>query len=133
LSNTVLFTEKYARCEVPPGQTTGGGTMWAHTDDGTGQSGSWMPVVMYPDFTKYNANCYGPNAGALFQMAPTPFRSSGSIIGACDFSRAATAHTGGIQTGLADGSVRTVTQGVSPTTWWFAFTPNGGEVLPSDW
>ncbi len=29
-SSTVLFTEKYARCEYPPGTTTGGGTMWAH-------------------------------------------------------------------------------------------------------
>jgi prepilin-type N-terminal cleavage/methylation domain-containing protein len=129
-SNTVLFTEKYARCEHPPGQTTGGGTMWAHTDNGTGQGGSWFPVVMYPDFAKYNANCYGPNAGALFQMSPNPFMGTGGV---CDFTRAATAHTGGIQTSLADGSVRNVSQGVSYTTWWYAFTPAGGEPMPSDW
>lgn len=53
--------------------------------------------------------------------------------GACDWTRASTAHPGGIQTGLGDGSVRTVTQGISYLTWWYAFTPNGGEVLPSDW
>jgi hypothetical protein len=127
-SNTVLFTEKFARCEHPPGSTTGGGTMWAHINYNSGQS--WWPVIMAPDYVKYNAQCYGPNAGALFQLRPTPFMGA---TGVCDFTRAATAHTGGIQVGLGDGSVRSVSQGVSATTWWYAFTPNGGETLPSDW
>jgi hypothetical protein len=39
---------------------------------------------------------------------------------------------------LGDGSVRFVTQGISPATWWYALTPGsgpagGGEVLGSDW
>jgi prepilin-type N-terminal cleavage/methylation domain-containing protein len=42
-------------------------------------------------------------------------------------------HTAGINVGLGDGSVRFLSQGVSPTTWWFALTPSGGEVLPNDW
>jgi hypothetical protein len=42
-------------------------------------------------------------------------------------------HTGGIQVGLGDGSVRFVSQGVSSTTWWFAITPNRGDVLGADW
>jgi prepilin-type N-terminal cleavage/methylation domain-containing protein len=126
-SNTVIFTEKYARCEYPPGSKVGGGTMWSHSGTG-GQS--WWPVVMAPDFVKYNSQCYGPNAGALFQSQPSPFMNSG---GKCDFSRAATGHTGGIVVGLADGSVRGVSTSVSATTWWFAFTPAGGEVLRSDW
>jgi hypothetical protein len=41
--------------------------------------------------------------------------------------------TGGIQVALADGSARTVAQGISYTAWFFAFTPSGGEVLPGDW
>jgi prepilin-type N-terminal cleavage/methylation domain-containing protein len=127
-SNTILFTEKYARCEYPPGKTTGGGTMWAHINYNSGQS--WWPVVMAPDFTKYNPQCYGPNAGALPQVRPNPFMGTGGV---CDFSRAATAHTGSIQVGLGDGSVRGVAQSISPTTWWYAFTPSGGEVMPSDW
>jgi prepilin-type N-terminal cleavage/methylation domain-containing protein len=122
MENTVLFTEKYARCEYPPGSTTGGGNMWAHS----GQS--WWPVVMAPDFVKYNPNCYGPNAGAMFLMHPSPF-----VNGACDFTRASTGHTAGIQACMGDGSVHTVSQGVSVTTWWYAFTPGGGETLPSDW
>ncbi len=130
-SNTVLFTEKYARCEHPPGSTTGGGTMWAHPTTNLAASGqSWWPVVAAPDFVKYNADCIGPNQGALFQIQPTPFEGTNGI---CDFSRAATGHPGGIQVCLADGSVRNVASGISATTWWYAFTPAGGEVMPSDW
>ncbi len=127
-SNTVLFTEKYAHCEYPPGSGTGGGSMWAHTGYNSGQS--WWPVVMAPDFAKYNAQCYGPNAGALFQMRPTPFMGGGAIR---DFTRANSGHTSGVQVGLADGSTRSVNQGISPLTWWSAFTPSGGEVMRSDW
>ncbi|HEY7155974.1 MAG TPA: DUF1559 domain-containing protein [Gemmataceae bacterium] len=127
-SNTILFTEKYARCEYPPLKQTGGGTTWANANFNASQS--WWPLVMAPDYVKYNANCYGPNPGALFQMRPNPFTGTGAT---CDWTRASTAHTGGIQTGLADGSVRNVSQGVSYTTWWYAFTPNGGEPMPSDW
>ncbi len=127
-SNTILFTEKYARCEFPPGSKTGGGTMWSHPGVNSGQS--WWPVVMAPDFVKYNAQCYGLTPGALFQVRPSPYMGS---AGKCDFTRAATAHTGGIQAGLADGSVRNVSQAISYSTWWFAFTPSGGETLGSDW
>ena len=42
-------------------------------------------------------------------------------------------HTGGIMVGLADGSVRLVNPGVSPTTWWTVLTVNAGDVQGSDW
>jgi prepilin-type N-terminal cleavage/methylation domain-containing protein len=125
-SSTVLFAEKYARCEYPPGSTTGGGTMWAHPGVNSGQS--WWPVVMAPDFAKYNSTCYGPYPGALFQDEPASF-----VGGTCDFTRAASPHPGGIQVLLADASVRNVSPGISYSTWWFAFTPAGGEVMPNDW
>ena len=35
--------------------------------------------------------------------------------------------------GLADGSVRFLSTGMSGTTWWSAVTPAGGEVLGNDW
>jgi prepilin-type N-terminal cleavage/methylation domain-containing protein len=35
--------------------------------------------------------------------------------------------------GLADGSVRGVNQSITPQTWHFAMTPNGGEVLGGNW
>jgi prepilin-type N-terminal cleavage/methylation domain-containing protein len=124
-SSTIIFTEKYARCEFPPGSTTGGGNMWSHSGVNSGQS--WWPVVMAPDYVKYNPNCYGLTAGAMFQVLPTP------ILTNCDWTRASTGHTGGIQVALGDASVRTITQSISFSTWWYAFTPNGAEVLASDW
>jgi type II secretory pathway pseudopilin PulG len=42
-------------------------------------------------------------------------------------------HAGGIQVGMGDASVRLVNRAISPQTWWYACTPNGGEVLGSDW
>jgi prepilin-type N-terminal cleavage/methylation domain-containing protein len=127
-SNTFLFLEKYARCEVPPNKATGGGNQWSHSGVNSGQS--WWPVVMSPDYLQYSANLLGPSAGAMFQVQPSPFTGSGA---ACDWTRPSTPHSGGIQVVLADGSTRTITDGISPTTWWYAFTPAGGEVLGSDW
>jgi hypothetical protein len=66
----------------------------------------------------------------LFLMRPNPFTGTGA---SCDWTRASSAHTGGIQVGLADGSVRTVAQGTSITTWWAAFTPSAGDLQGSDW
>jgi prepilin-type processing-associated H-X9-DG protein len=42
-------------------------------------------------------------------------------------------HTGGINAAMADGSVKFVSRGVSNATWAAAVTPDGGEVLGSDW
>ena len=39
----------------------------------------------------------------------------------------------GILVGLGDGSGRLVSASVSPDTWAAALTPDGGEVLGSDW
>ena len=41
-------------------------------------------------------------------------------------------HTAGINVGIGDGSVRFVGNGVDPNLWWFALTPQGGEV-GGDW
>ena len=46
----------------------------------------------------------------MFQVQPNPF-------GTCDPSRAQSPHSGGMNCGLADGSVRFITQGITPTTW----------------
>jgi hypothetical protein len=38
-----------------------------------------------------------------------------------------------MQAGLGDGSVRTVSSGVSPTTWYLANHPSDGQSMPADW
>jgi prepilin-type N-terminal cleavage/methylation domain-containing protein len=137
LSNTILHAEKYARCSntnmLPPFRD--GGAAWAYC---AALPFPWQPAPMdlpprafQPGFAIAGlANLGAPDAiapGSKFQVRPTPF------AGNCDPTRAATAHPGGIQVGLADGSVRTLSAGVSGSTWWAAVTPAGGEVLGSDW
>ncbi|HJZ57311.1 MAG TPA: DUF1559 domain-containing protein [Gemmataceae bacterium] len=136
-SNTILHAEKYARCSntsLPPAFQDGG-TAWAYC---TSLVFPWQPPPMTPPGKAFQpgfaiaglANLGAPNAvgpGSKFQVQPTPF------LGNCDPTRASTPHSGGIQVGLADGSVRTLSAGVSDTTWWNAVTPSGGEVLGPDW
>jgi hypothetical protein len=136
-SNTILHAEKYARCSnmtLPPAFRDGG-TAWGYV---TSPLFAWQPPPMIlpgkafqPGFAipalalRGAPNAIGP--GSKFQHQPTPF------LGNCDPTRAATAHAGGIVTGLVDGSVRTLSPGISPDTWWAAITPSVGEVLGSDW
>ena len=137
LSNTILHAEKYARCS----NTTmalpfrDGGSAWAYC---TSAFFPWLPPPMnlpgkafYPGFcipalaARGAPDVIGPRS--KFQVQPSPF------LGNWDPTRTATAHTGGIVVGLADGSVRTLSPSLNGDTWWAAVTPSGGEVLGSDW
>jgi hypothetical protein len=122
-SNTILFAERYAVCEsVALGLPRA--NLWdfwlppAYLHGGVGHD--YFPYFAIPTG---NANPLGPES--LFQVRPTP--------GNCDPSRASTAHSGGMQVVLADASVRTLSSGMSGTTWWAACTPAGGETLSADW
>ena len=50
-----------------------------------------------------------------------------------DAFRYTSGHAGVILAALGDGSVRTVSSTVNPTTWLLANSPNDGQVLPGDW
>ncbi len=104
-SNTIVFAEKVARCQ-------GRALLWAHGD----WNYEWLPAFM----TWYDQ---GPTTG--FQVAPTKAQ--------CNRLKASSAHSSGMNIGLADGSVRFIGQAMSPTTFWQACTPDGGEVLGNDW
>jgi prepilin-type N-terminal cleavage/methylation domain-containing protein len=138
-SNTILHAEKFARCSttetaIPP-QFRDGGTAWAYV---TSLLFAWQPPPMtlpgkafQPGFAipalaaRGASNAIGP--GSKFQAQPTPF------LGNCDPTRTATAHPGGMVTGMVDGSVRTLSPGLNGDAWWAAVTPSGGEVLGLDW
>jgi prepilin-type N-terminal cleavage/methylation domain-containing protein len=62
---------------------------------------------------------------STFQVRPT--------AADCNPGMPQTPYSGGLLVGLADGSVRVVSPGVSPATFWAAVTPAGGEVLGGDW
>ncbi len=119
--------------------------------DGTSQTIFFSEKVAYSSSGTYNDN-FWPDWGPVFSssdetgdpvgLAASPQMSvrangpNGSALQAsgqnCDGGRASTFHNT-IQCGLGDGSVRSVSSGVSAATWWAALTPNGGEVLNSDW
>ena len=136
-SNTILHAEKYARCSnttMPPAFRDGG-TAWAYCTSRVlrlAAAAHDLPGKAFqPGFAIAALAARGaPDAigpGSKFQVQPTPF------LGNCDPTRASTAHPGGILVGLVDGSVRTLSPGMSGDTWWAAVTPSGGEVLGSDW
>jgi len=123
-SNTIIFATRYAN---------------------SGAAGSLGNVTC----SAYDA-FYATNAGAFFgtkfmtggvtssgatygwQLQPT---LAGANVVICDFS-VGLAHAfggGGIQVGLGDGSVRSVSPSASANAWNMALQPNDGNPLPSDW
>jgi prepilin-type N-terminal cleavage/methylation domain-containing protein/prepilin-type processing-associated H-X9-DG protein len=123
VSQTVFFTEKLVVCNN--GFLTGG-SLW-----------SFPPG--YPNPALYNF-------GAAFPLvAPTPASplyvlwNQQPPPGTCDPRNAQSAHTGGINVCMGDGSVRTVTLNVSPQSWTAVLTPNSApiygitDVVDSTW
>jgi prepilin-type N-terminal cleavage/methylation domain-containing protein len=120
-SNTILFVEAYAKCQYNNGTTvTQVGRAWANDSPGPtgnpyGNPGSpvLMSVLLQP-----------PSVSAIqFQPVPTNalcFVPQG-FLGA------------GINVSMGDGSVRTVSSGVSANTWSLLLYPNDGKVIPTDW
>jgi prepilin-type N-terminal cleavage/methylation domain-containing protein/prepilin-type processing-associated H-X9-DG protein len=126
-SNTILFTETYA-----------GGT-YQNSD----QSLWWWDYNSFQTPPNANADCGGQG---YFGVAFTPLYKPpvtycqtttqvwqwGGAASVC-MCRAVTPHTGGINVGMGDGSVRSVSVNISGATWFAASTPAGGEILGSDW
>ncbi|HTU89690.1 MAG TPA: DUF1559 domain-containing protein [Gemmataceae bacterium] len=120
-SNTVLFAEKYTKC------SSGGDVWWGPNEV---QYGPWFAFPC-----KGGNDCYGtsslgagmPPAILLWQQQPNPWQT------VCNPNIPSTGHTGGMNVALADGSVRTVTQGISLLTWSIACNPQDGMPMPSDW
>jgi len=109
-SNTIFYTDKLAHCSTGVYDNN----YWP----------DWGPIINSTD----HGDPIGPTAPGP-QIKPA---MSGSAA-LCDGGVASSPHTGGINVGLADGSVRFVGQSVSAGTWWAALTPNQGEVLGSNW
>jgi prepilin-type N-terminal cleavage/methylation domain-containing protein len=125
-SNTIVFTEKYGRCNLtlPPAYNWNG-TWWDYgwCTDPTWYLGS--PFFACDYFGTY-PQAIGP--ASLFQITPTPWRGP-----ACDPARAQAPRSAGILVLLGDDSTRLVSSAVSAQTWWYACTPADGVMLASDW
>jgi prepilin-type N-terminal cleavage/methylation domain-containing protein len=133
-SNTIVFAEKYARCQGGP--TRPGGTWWMRgvfNLNGTGNDDSYPADRLSAVFAGGRGRdgtrwLTGP--ASKFLNTPPRFIDNTSP---CLNSLASSPHTAGMNVGLGDGSVRFLSNGISGTTWWTAVVPNDGLVLGSDW
>ncbi len=138
-SNTIVFAEKYSRCD---GTGSPGGNWWMRGVLHGAQSALGGSDDSYPG-DRLSA-VFGGGIGAdgvaflsgtasLFQVQPLRPDRTAAAGGSCDRRVASSPHSAGMNVGLGDGSVRFVAASISAVTWWSALTPNGGEVLGSDW
>jgi prepilin-type N-terminal cleavage/methylation domain-containing protein len=116
-SNTIFFTEK---------QCVGANTCSPTFCAGYNYWADWGSTVgnTVTTFSWQGPQPFGVAAYPVFSPQPP---------GSACASVPSSSHTAVILTAMGDASVRTVSQGVSATTWWYAMTPAGGEVLGSDW
>lgn len=128
-SNTVMFAERYRNCS--PSSAFGGGC--------TLPAWAWNTIInggdcwTSPTFGAQNDGIGQMNCGgAMFFSGSVGFQG-GPQAQQCNWYVTQGGHTATMVVGLADGSVRNVSQGMSAITWTRACTPNGGETLGSDW
>jgi len=161
-SNTIMVAERYQICKVGPNPSATGPdkyTMWGlgaysiqtaafalpnPTTTGYPQE-SANPNVMYVPKASQNAptanQVYPGNAPSTtvtwtsnpvlgapggFQVAPR-----GTIV--CDARVAQTPHTGGMLVCMGDISTRGINGSINSITYFSAVTPQGNEVLGTDW
>jgi prepilin-type N-terminal cleavage/methylation domain-containing protein len=125
-SNTVLFTEGYAMCQLPVSGTSG--ILYRKWNVTT----STVGMVVQPSTLLTTVPIVGP-----FQVQPPPTApalSNANPTGTgCSKFYAQSVYTGGIQAGLADGSVRTVANSISLTTWNAVLSADSNDAIGSDW
>jgi prepilin-type N-terminal cleavage/methylation domain-containing protein len=118
-SSTIFYAEKLAQCAnvYPTGSKSVGGP----SDYINNFWPDWGPT--------FSSSDYGDPTGvaAMFQTGLKGAPAN------CDGARASSPHTGGIQVALCDGSVKFVAASIDPILWWYALTPNGGEILAGNW
>lgn len=141
LSNTVMASERYARCLDSKDHTNGQfgvdnslhGGNWEVRDVPTG---AVLPLRSSPrpiTFLYRNSDdvlpIYDPVTrisrpsvpGLTFQVAPRP--------DACDPRILQSSTTSGLVVGMMDGSVRTLSPSIDPAVYWSIMTPDKGEVV----
>jgi prepilin-type N-terminal cleavage/methylation domain-containing protein len=121
LSNTIFFAEMYGTCGNGgnlDGSSTWG-SLWADANS------VWRPGYnLGPDKGGWSVSGYP--ASPMFQVQPKFFYT-------CLPDRPQSGHSGGINVGMGDGSIRFIRQGINPVTWAWLNDPQDGQTVPGDW
>ena len=118
LSNTIFFGEAYGSCGLSAGAnttttTTNAAPLWADSTT------PWRAIMCHNTIDKTVNPGYAPCN--LFQVQPIEFST-------CDPSRAQSAHSGGMNAALGDGSVRFLTLSMGAPAWAAACDPRDAQV-----
>jgi len=130
-SNTIMFATKYGRCgPVNPyvGEPLGSAWPLINFPPNSVLTAGAFFAYQTPNIVGYVPNSSG--VGVTFQVAPTHPPRAGTV--GCDPNYAQAYTQAGLQVSMADGSVRTVSPGVSGLTWRYALLPNDGQVVGND-
>lgn len=142
-SNTVIFMERFQRCEPTWGGYTG--PAWAMHPAYVGHG--WdTPAFGWRDAQGgpfHDPSFLATGNGAGVSTTPTTIANGttgGTVafqvapaINNCNWAVGQSAHSGVMLVGLGDGSVRNVNGSITPATWARACHPSDGGNLGSDW
>ncbi len=119
--HTIVFTERYGTCGNTGNANASStyGNLWSDSNS------VWRPVFCIENASK-SPTTAGYSACRKFQIQP-------SWVNNCDSIAPQSPHAGVILVGLGDGSVRTLSEGLSAATWSQACDPRDGMPLGSDW
>ena len=118
-SKTVMLSERYGTCSSTGRQEDARSSLWCDANN------SWRPVFCINEDSQ-TPESPGYRACKLFQVAP-------NWVSGCDSTRAQTPHPAGLPVALADGSVRTVADGIGETVWANVCHPADGQAIGGDW
>jgi prepilin-type N-terminal cleavage/methylation domain-containing protein/prepilin-type processing-associated H-X9-DG protein len=140
-SNTIIFGERYRNCQSDPSTATtlpaacaapgptgpAGGGEWARsTREFNYYERMWSQSTDPVTGAALNPHVACDQTPLLWQQQPVWNRSCNPYV-------YNSPHSGGMNVGLADGSVRFLAPSITPTTWGNAINPKDGQVLGPDW
>jgi prepilin-type processing-associated H-X9-DG protein len=137
-SNTILFGERYRNCQsatyptpssLPSacGPGGAGGGQWAHdTRDFNYYERTWSQSTDPVTGAALTPHVSCDQTPLLWQQQP-------NYLTDCNSYLYNSPHSGGMNVGLGDGSVRFLSPSLSPATWGDAINPKDGQTLPPDW
>lgn len=137
-SNTIVYVERYTACHRAPYTNRPYQTYWAYIQpmpsDEMACAGFNWPSAQELVGTQWNGSYTGGVPGTNTLHATLTFQVRPSLDD-CINLVPQTAHTGAMQVGLGDASVRSVSGNISVRTWRIACNDPtlAGQVLDSDW